>query len=505
VAVLAAAAVAGLLGGYLWLKGYLSSEGFRKSMNRRVSEALEAEARFERFDWDGMMVRVPRFDAYGSRMIDYVEMEDFETEVRMAALLRRKLEASEVHVRRLHAELDATREAPEIDLDSGGDGAVDIAGVTIAECSGRVALREEDVSWRGIRARFSQGRAPGTYEAILSRGRLATPLKLFPDPRLKEARLRYADGSLFVTESHWGVFDSGRLAMDGEVRFRSGRYVLSASLSDVQCEEVLPDDWKKRLRGELSSDFTVEGRGGDPPVITGDIELSRGYLTALPILDRIAAYTDIERFRRLALREARLKYRDVGERLDLTEIVVASEGLVRVEGRLSIVEGRLDGQLEVGIPPGTLAHIPGAETKVFLTGKSGMLWTPVAVSGTTSHPKEDLSNRLFAAAGERMIEIVAGQPILKHSGRPVGEAALKILEAGGEMAEAGARVIGEGSAVVEEGAKVVREGVNSLLNGVLGGSPEPPPGTDESDDESEDGEPEEEGDEAPGTDTSSTP
>ncbi|MEM1297536.1 MAG: hypothetical protein AAGH89_19370, partial [Verrucomicrobiota bacterium] len=61
----------------------------------------------------------------------------------------------------------------------------------------------------------------------------------------------------------------------------------------------------------------------------------------------------------------------------------------------------------IGVTPGTLRWIPGAERQVFTENRDGFLWAPLNLTGTTSEPKEDLSGRLIAAAGE---EILKGLP-----------------------------------------------------------------------------------------------
>ncbi len=47
--------------------------------------------------------------------------------------------------------------------------------------------------------------------------------------------------------------------------------------------------------------------------------------------------------------------------------------------------------------------IPGAERLVFVEDRDGFLWAPLRLSGTTTEPKEDLTGRLVAAAGEAII------------------------------------------------------------------------------------------------------
>jgi hypothetical protein len=271
----------------------------------------------------------------------------------------------------------------------------------------------------------------------------------------------------------WKVFESGRLATDGEIDFGRGEYFLNGSLAHVKCEEVLPDDWQKRLRGDLGSEFTVEKRGQKPPVVAGSLELLRGHLTALPVLDHIAAYTSTERFRRLGLRKASMDFRQQGKRLELTKIEIASEGLLRIEGALTIEDGRLDGNFQLGLTPTTLARIPGAAERVFHPGKEGMHWTPVRITGTTSLPNEDLSDRLIAAGFEWMYEMVDGQLVLKESGRVAGQVAKAFWEGGGEAAKIGAGILDRGADLLNKGrlpipVEPVRKGVESVLDSILG-------------------------------------
>lgn len=462
-------AILGVLGGYFWLQNYLRSDRFREMVNARVSEKLEVDAAFEKFVWDGMELRAPEFGATGEKMIRRIDLEGLETEIKFAPLLRKKMETQEVRVRRLHLEIDVTRDGPQ--FEEGGKSAFSFTNARIDEMSGEVDFGTTALRWEGIKGIISPGHAKGTYDATLSRGRLLTPLALFPVLELQDADLRFADKALFVRSGDWHVFKSGRLATDGEIDFRSGRYIFNGELTRVQCEEVIPEDWSKRLTGELSSHFTVESAGKKPPVVSGSLELARGHLTALPILDRIAAYTATERFRRLGLRKATLEYRQQGERLELTKIVIASEGLLRIEGWLTIDAGRLEGEFQLGLTPNTLALIPGAAHRVFISGRNGMHWTPVKITGTTKFPREDLSDRLIAAGFEWMYELVDGQLVLKHSGKVAGEVAKSLWETGGQAARIGIDIVGQGADLLNHvplPIGPIRDGVGSVIEGILG-------------------------------------
>lgn len=469
----------GLVGGYLWLRSYLRSDEFLALLNGKTSEVLQADARFSGLDWQGSHVRVPRFEAAGDGMMGKIEAEEFETELSLAGLLRKKFRSSPIIGRRLHLEIDAGVPAPEVPSPRSGH---EFPGVQIDALSGRVVFTpEKSLTWSGCELDLQGGSAPGSYDMKLSGGTVRVPVPLIPEASLETVRARYFDGSLFLTEARFGVYESGRMELAGESDFPERLHSVDGRVRDVLCSEVVPPDWKKHLVGRLESDFSVRSQAGGPVVTEGVLVLHNGVVTALPILDRLAAYADTTRFRRMTLNNSRMSYRYESGRLELTDIVISSEGLTRIEGRLAIHDGRLDGEFDLGLTSGTLARIPGAETRVFLPGKEGLLWSPVRISGTIDDPREDLSRRLIAAARERMFEFLPekGIWVLKQSGRAAGEVASMILQQGtdvtGAGAEIGTGVLEQGTDALKKGAEGIVDGVGGVFDGILGRSPGPEP------------------------------
>ena len=128
--------------------------------------------------------------------------------------------------------------------------------------------------------------------------------------------------------------------------------------------------------------------------------------------------------------------------------MVVSDGLLRIEGRLTIEDGQLDGDLHLGLTPSTLASIPGAAHRVFHPGREGLHWTPVKITGTTKAPQEDLSDRLIAAGFEWMYEMVNGQLVLRQGGKVAGDLAKTLWKTGGAAADLGAEIIGRGTDIL---------------------------------------------------------
>ncbi len=277
---------------------------------------------------------------------------------------------------------------------------------------------------------------------------------------MQSARARYAGDHLYLTEAKFDALERARLELSGDVDFSRKSWNFRGKMEGADCEELVSPDWRQRLMGELGSDFRVEKKGAGEPVLSGSLKLTRGVLTALPVLDKIAAYTGALRFRRLVLSDARLDFRKIGERKELRNIVLASEGLVRVTGNIDLEGEEITmGKLRVGITPGTLAHLPGAETKVFLLHEKGLLWTTVNISGNIKKPREDLSERLIAAAGERMFELVpeTGEVALRYSNKAVDVATRKLLAKEGILGELGAFYLEDGKKILQKGKKAARE------------------------------------------------
>lgn len=466
-------------GVYSWMQSYLHSDDFRTFMGQEVGGFMQADAEFERFEWQGMDVRTSSFKAKRGQLVQSLAAEGVQARLSLAGVRRGVWEVSDLRVSQLDLQV-ATENAQSLSPKNGSLSNLPDEGrsVETSKAKGkrgflagllpdRAELLSADVmsmnfelstSRGGLKAadtmmRVDAGQSEGSYDLNFSGGMIDSDW-FGSTLDLESARAKYKDGRFFLTESKSSVFKRGQLELSGEVEGRE--FGFFGVLTDVRSEELVPSAWKRRLTGDVETKFKVQS-GSRNTAVRGELELKNGVLTSLPVLDRIAAYANTRRFQRLNLSEAKLKFHREGERLELTNIVLASEGLVRLEGRLSVIDGQLNGRFNVGIVPGTLAHIPGAESKVFLRGKDGLLWSPLAITGTVDHPKEDLSDRMIAAAGERMFELIpeTGLMALKFAHDTATELPGKAVESAPE--------------VIREGADVIQSGVRSVFDLIPGG------------------------------------
>ncbi len=467
--VLLVLAVVGIAAGYGFLRSYLHSDGFRKLLSARVSEAAEVSGEFSPFRWDGLAVSTEGFRATGDGVVTELRAEGLRTEVSLAGVRRGAWELHGTDVSRLEVAVDARsseENPPDRDEPSpqeSGDAKragwlpseVELHGLDVRDVSLNAMTDKGPASARGISVRVDRESLRNVYSANVSGGSVRLPQEWLPEIRLTDARLRYQDGSVFLVEGNARAWREGRLGLAGEWNGRTDQYALEGSASGIMCDELLNETWSQRLTGEISSGFTLDGRSAEP-IATGTLRLDKGVLTALPILDVLAAYADTRRFRILTLSEARTDWRWSEGEVALTNFVLASEGLMRVEGRIVVRDRKLDGLFRLGLAPGTLSEIPGAETEVFIAGERGLHWALIRISGTIDDPEEDITDRLVKAAGMRMFERIP----------ETGERALKFTRA--VLDEASPRAVEKGVKILGEGEKILRE-AEGVLDGFFRG------------------------------------
>lgn len=478
-------AVVGMGGGYLWLRSWLHGESFRHMLAASADKELRVKSEFGPFQWSGTRMETSAFKADGEGVVKSIDAEGLQVEIGLGGWWKDVWQVDNARARRIEIEIDTTaadrvkKLPPKADepvrpkekkwYDSLIPHEVELRQVEIDRSSLSVLTESGAIGIAGTAWRLTPDGAKGSYRAEGSDGVVQMPWKWAPPMQLGRARLRYQEDTVFLTDADFQVYESGRLDLSGEMSAKGDGYAFNGQLRDVTCAEVLPENWKQRLGGKVDAEFSVEQRKGKPSV-SGHLDLTDGVLTALPLLDALSAYADTTRFRRLALQEAKTDFEWEDGALRLGDLVIASEGLVRLEGSLRMDrEQRLDGRFRLGLVPGILSKIPGAETSVFSPGERGLLWTDLHITGTVEDPEEDLTARLIEAAGMRMIEVLpeTGEKVLKFTKQVVTEDLQENLKKAPELIKQGTDLIDQGRDTLKEAEGVVRE-VGGLFDALRG-------------------------------------
>lgn len=460
--------VLGFGAGYAVLRSYLHSDAFRKFLSAEASDLAGVAGEFAPFRWEGLAVDTAAFEAKGPGPVTALRADGLHTEIGLGGVSRGVWEIRGSNLRRLDISVDSRQTAVEAPPASPPlptkahvksrwfPQEAELHGIDVGELVVKVILDQGLVVASGMSVHAERTGAKDSYRAEIAGGSLRLPSTFIPELRLDRARIRYQDGQVFLTDATVAAWENARLSGNGEWELASRRFSVEGDANGLKCEDLLDADWSKRLTGDVSSTFAADNRGGEPQA-RGKLTLQNGVMTALPVLDVLAAYADTRRFRVLTLNEAHTEWQWKKGELALSNLVLASEGLVRLEGSLTLRGRDLDGNFRLGIVQGALSTIPGAETDVFAPGERGLLWTPLRISGTLDDPKEDLSDRLIAAAGLRIFDQLpeSGEKVLKFTHSILGDPSPKTLE--------------KGVKILEEGSKTLRE-VSGILDGILGGS-----------------------------------
>ncbi|MBV9658744.1 MAG: DUF748 domain-containing protein [Verrucomicrobia bacterium] len=427
-----------------WVEGFLRSDDFRRLLDRRASEALRAEGHFAPLHREGAGIFSASFDAAsGVGPLRKLTAEPIRAELNLRALLRRAWRVDEINLERVSVVLgdDAFSNLPRPDFQSKTDAASrpsprppESHGLTALLPSrfelGQVRVDQFALAWNPARpeeagalrdaALLAHPSGSSEFNADLhaweidGRGGKFTQAR-FPAVTLDTFHLKTTATEIFITRADGRLDGGGTVALSGSQRLDGDRALdLRITLADTPVTPFLPDDWRARLHGQLRADVRIQGPADRPEQLrtSGHAELRDGRLEALPFLAELAVLTATARYRQAPLQTGRADFAWSAGRLTVTNLQVGSDGLLRIEGGFTVVNGQIDGTLQVGVARnsaggGLNRWLTGAAARVFDQPEhDGFAWTTMRVSGPANAPREDLSTRLLAAARDETVDKV---------------------------------------------------------------------------------------------------
>ncbi|MGJ8673958.1 hypothetical protein [Rubritalea sp.] len=477
-----------VVGGILAYKSainFLHSVQFRETIAEKVGEKIGAPAKLGEMKWSLLHMENEGFYASSEGAIEIIEAQGIELNVASDFLTSDVWTLSDVIVQTADLKLDLTKNFTAIEpkakekqwIETLLPEQAEITDLSIIRANGLVTSTMGNL--RVVGTALNLEKKDYGYSAELSGGRLDLPLFVITSAELDQAKLRMLNQRVVLDLAELTVMDSGRLELDGEIDFSTDAldYSVNGSLTGLKCSNLINEDWKQRLSGDVESSFSARPSADGELNLNGDVVIRDGQLTALPVLDTIAAYTAVRDFKTLRFSEFRCDFMRRGSAFRLSNIYLHCDGLMRIEGYLNFNGQAVDGVFQVGLNPGTLSHIPGAEEKVFQPGKEGMSWTTVRIGGTVDNVTEDLSDRMMVAAGERLFEMIGGKTMLKFGGTavdsvevlsnlPNGDVHQTLKDTTGMVIETSQDLIDSGEILsdpVKSGTDIIQSGLGGLF------------------------------------------
>ncbi len=250
----------------------------------------------------------------------------------------------------------------------------------------------------------------------------------WPELRVVRVETHYAKPKIEIRSGRFAIGRKEDISVTGELDLKEGgggAMHLQVRAKGAPAAPFLRGFWRGKFDATIDGESKIdqEFKPGGKASAEGRLKFSGAEVHDVAALDRIAALTRHPEFAHLKLSELSGRYRWTGPRLEVTDLQIESKKLFRIEGRFTIEEKEIDGTFQIGASADVLDAIPGAREKVFTEARDGYFWTSMKLSGPLKHPREDLKERLVAAAKEKLAEGLLA-PLFKP-----GEAVLGLLDA----------------------------------------------------------------------------
>ncbi len=415
-----------VVGGRWWLGRFLRSEDFRRFLNQKTSAALQAEARLEPLQWEGTEVYTAGFTVRGSPNgpLTAFDAEEVRATFDLNALWRRAWRVEKLEAERIAAELGpndgqkdgAPQPRPDQVAAPGSDrfffapllpNRMEIGEVRVADFSLKWGSDQPATAGHIDNVRLS-ARMLGdvkTWE-VDGHGGTLTQADL-PMVALDDISLKSTAEAIFITRATGRPKPGGKLTASGKQSLTGDRTLdLNFDIEGVPVDSFLPPDWRGRLHGKANGHVRLAGSPDDPKSwrSTGRIDLREGQLEALPVLDQLAIFSSSARYRHATVQKGGADFTWSPEVLQVRNLVVESEGLLRVEGDFSVRNRQIDGLFRVGVAVSSVRLVNVVGAAIFdLPQHDGYAWTTMHVTGPVDHPHEDLTARLATSAEQTII------------------------------------------------------------------------------------------------------
>jgi len=398
--------IAALFVAQSWLEGYLKSDAFRAKTEAAIGRVLHAEATLEPLQRQGTAIQSnsAKLNGRDGAFFRNASLQSPRAEVDLNGLWNRTWKLTTLNFQRLDIDLNPQRSPSAALGDSPRPRPIpNWLASLLPNRTVIAAIRTDRATFTRQGAELEQARldaqpVEGGWSIDLANGNLRWPG--VPAMELTQARLTCKSGESgeCILRSARLLFKAGGQATITGQWSRQSPAEFHAQLENLTLQPFLPEWWQARLIGALQGNLRYTQTAADVPgELTGELRLTNAKLEALPLLSQLDSFLGIPRFRQVPLKSATARIVRTASRTELKEIDLDADGLLRLQGSVSVEAGQIQGALKLGIAASLLHWLPGSQSQIFANSKDGYVWAPFELSGSVDHPVEDLSTRLAAS------------------------------------------------------------------------------------------------------------
>jgi hypothetical protein len=217
-----------------------------------------------------------------------------------------------------------------------------------------------------------------------------------PELDVSTARCRMTENSVDLTGADLSFPGGGLLQLEGLFP-DTQESTLQGRWEKVPLTTLLPF-LSRHLVGTVSGKATVRWDPSGFHSLEGNLAAHEVTLSGVPMLEGVARLTRMEAFHHLFLQQAQATFSLKEGVTAWRDIILESQGLIKLVGEAETrPDGSVSGSFQLGLSDPIVKVIPGASQVFSRDQHDGYFWTPLRVTGTLSHPTEDLTPRITTA------------------------------------------------------------------------------------------------------------
>ncbi|HEX8372719.1 MAG TPA: hypothetical protein VF585_08065, partial [Chthoniobacterales bacterium] len=325
------------------LNRYLSSEKFRARLAQKTGQALQARSGYLPFTWRGYSAYSEGFEGKGlpGRSLRELRASQIWARINLWEIWRREVQITRLTVDHLQVVFgEAGMPKLTQDLKQPPKKEEPVSEKSTLNVDIRELIVNRTDLWWGDDAKSGGGLCDVVAQAwphgknLVVQGHKGTFQQAgFPKAEIETFALYYAKPVLQINRGALRMGDEGTVEVSGKFEFtKPGLMDLNLQFRRCDIAPFLPEEKRSTFVGTFAGDTRIQKELGEEskPNASGWLESKNGVLSGIPALEKMAAFTGEDRFRKLKVHQLKASYTWKSAQVKVEDLVFESSELMRV-------------------------------------------------------------------------------------------------------------------------------------------------------------------------------